>query len=98
MTDNDKFALATQIFVRLRRVSGRTVDVIWMVGNGEYAAEILRLARDSGDDELARLADRFAGLAGSSAAVPAAAPVRPTRAPSPSAESDADKHYIGTLR
>ncbi|MDM4772336.1 hypothetical protein [Solimonas sp. SE-A11] len=59
MTDGDKLALATRLYVRLRHCTGRITDALWMTQNMEYAREIVRMARMGGDDELTRLADRF---------------------------------------
>lgn len=59
MTDGDKLALATRLYVRLRHCTGRITDAMWMTQNMEYAREIVRMARTGGDDELMRLADRF---------------------------------------
>lgn len=59
MTDGDKLALATRMYVRLRHCTGRSTDAMWMAQNPEYGREVLRLARTAGDDELLRLADRF---------------------------------------
>lgn len=59
MKDGDKLALSTRMYVRLRHCTGRLTDAMWMANNAEYAREVLRLARSSGDDELSHLADRF---------------------------------------
>ncbi len=58
-TDNKLSAIATHLYVRLRRDGGRVIDAIWMVQNREYAAEVLRIARSMPDDEVLRLADRY---------------------------------------
>lgn len=58
-TDNKLSAIATHLYVRLRRDGGRVIDAIWMVHNREYAAEVLRIARSMPDDEVSRLADRY---------------------------------------
>lgn len=58
-TDNKLSAIATHLYVRLRRDGGRVIDAIWMVNNREYAAEVLRIARSMPDDEVSRLADRY---------------------------------------
>lgn len=58
-TDNKLSAIATHLYVRLRRDGGRVIDAIWMVQNREYAVEVLRLARSMPDDEVSRLADRY---------------------------------------
>ena len=44
-TDNKLSAIATHLYVRLRRDGGRVIDAIWMVHNREYATEVLRIAR-----------------------------------------------------
>lgn len=59
MNDGDKLALSTRMYVRLRHCTGRLTDAMWMANNAEYAREVLRLARSSGDDELRHMADRF---------------------------------------
>lgn len=61
-TDNKLSAIATHLYVRLRRDGGRVIDAIWMVHNREYAAEVLRIARSIPDDEVSRLADRYEEL------------------------------------
>ncbi len=61
-TDNKLSAIATHLYVRLRRDGGRVIDAIWMVHNREYAAEVLRIARAMPDDEVSRLADRYEEL------------------------------------
>ena len=54
MTQAERFSLATHLYVRLRRSSGRVVDAIWMAQNDEYAREILSLAATDPDQCLAR--------------------------------------------
>ena len=61
-TDNKLSAIATHLYVRLRRDGGRVIDAIWMVHNREYAMEVLRIARSMPDDEVSRLADRYEEL------------------------------------
>jgi len=61
-TDNKLSAIATHLYVRLRRDGGRVIDAIWMVHNREYAMEVLRIARAMPDDEVGRLADRYEEL------------------------------------
>jgi hypothetical protein len=55
-------AIATHLYVRLRRDGGRVIDAIWMTHNQDYAHEVLRIARSIPDDEVARLADRYEEL------------------------------------
>lgn len=109
MSVKEHFDIATHIYTRLRRVSSRTIDVIWMVHNAEYAHEVLKLARASQDAETLRLAERFEQLVfGTAPAVTLArtgvftkAPVAaPAKAASVELESDGggDQRYIGALR
>ncbi len=94
MTQAERFSLATHLYVRLRRSSGRVVDAVWMAQNDEYAHEILRLAASDPDPETQSLVQRFHALLGK----PPARRPAPAAAPARAAESDASQHYIGTLR
>ena len=51
-TDTDVFAAVTQFYVRLRRVTGRVVDVLYMVENQEYAQHLIDYAKTIDDTEL----------------------------------------------
>ena len=51
-TDTDIFAAVTQFYVRLRRVTGRVVDVLYMVENQEYAQHLIDYAKTIDDTEL----------------------------------------------
>jgi hypothetical protein len=97
MTQAERFSLATHLYVRLRRSSGRVVDAVWMAQNDEYAYEILRLAANDPDPETQNLVQRFQALLGgrSGARKPAAAPAA---ARQQAVEPDVAAHYIGTLR
>ncbi len=75
MTDSERLSAATRLYVRLRQTAGRVIDAVWMSQNEDYAREILKLARATGDDELLRLAERFEALLSPHAAT--AAPARP---------------------
>jgi len=97
MSDSELFSLATQIFVRLRRHSGRTVDVIWLASNADYAAEVLRLAHDSGDADLAKIADRFAAALHDSSRPTSTTAPAPART-APGTPDEVKAQYIGTLR
>ena len=96
MTQAERFSLATHLYVRLRRSSGRVVDAVWMAQNDEYAHEILRLAAGDPDAETQNLVQRFYALLGTRSATrkPAPAPARPA----PVVETEVAQHYIGTLR
>ena len=75
----DFFMLASQIYVRLRRVSSRVIDAVYMVENEDYAREIIRIATLVNDMELHQLAGRMQQImAGVSAVAQPVAPVIPT--------------------
>lgn len=75
----DFFMLASQIYVRLRRVSSRVIDAVYMVENEDYAHEIIRIATLVNDVELHQLAGRMQQImAGVSGVAQPAAPVIPT--------------------
>ena len=95
MTQAERFSLATHLYVRLRRSSGRVVDAAWMAQNDEYAREILRLAANDPDPETQNLVERFQVLLGGR---PAPRKQAPAAARPSSVEPDAAQHYIGTLR
>jgi hypothetical protein len=57
------FAISTQIYVRLRRVTGRVVDALYMVQNADYAQYVLALAKDSQDPELLKYIERLYAIA-----------------------------------
>jgi len=94
----ERFALATHFYVRLRRHLNRVVDAVWMAQNDDYAREIIRLARTHGDPELQILCDRFEALTkGGSSKI--RVPLSPAAGVSPSSiESRVAEHYIGALR
>lgn len=53
-SDTEIFATVTQFYVRLRRVTGRVVDVMYMVENQEYAKHLIQYAKTIDDAELQR--------------------------------------------
>lgn len=63
MPDSDKLAIAAHLHVLLRRKTGRVTDTEWMAVNADYAAEVVRFARqraqEDGVPELADWADRL---------------------------------------
>ncbi|WP_158608510.1 hypothetical protein [Stagnimonas aquatica] len=61
MVYDDKFPIAAQLFIRLKRSPGRVIDVTWMLENEMYALEVLRVAR-AADAESAELANRYEAL------------------------------------
>ncbi|WPC32929.1 MULTISPECIES: hypothetical protein [Acinetobacter] len=52
--NNEIFSVATLIYTRLRRVSGRVIDVMYLVENSDYARAVLQLALATHDEELCR--------------------------------------------
>lgn len=57
--NNEVFSVATLIYTRLRRVSGRVIDVMYLVENSDYARAVLQLALATHDEELCRYALRL---------------------------------------
>lgn len=87
MTSDDKFATAAHLYVLMRRKCGRVIDTVWMARDAGYALEILRVAREQSDADIARLADRFEMLMFGAAAAPTI-----NQPPEPS------QKYVGRLR
>jgi hypothetical protein len=98
MTQAERFSLATHLYVRLRRSSGRVVDAVWMAQNDEYAQEILRLAANDADPETRNLVLRFQALLGGGKPAGRRAAPAPAAKPTPESEASQQQHYIGTLR
>ncbi|MGQ1540732.1 hypothetical protein ACT413_12185 [Acinetobacter baumannii] len=55
----EAFTLATQIYVRMRRVTGRVIDAMYVVQNKDYAKYVIALALEAEDDELKRCIERL---------------------------------------
>lgn len=53
------FSIATLIYARLRRVSGRVVDAIYLAEDIDYAQHVVELAQQTQDPELLRLIERL---------------------------------------
>ncbi|WP_229722316.1 hypothetical protein [Xylophilus rhododendri] len=111
MQDSDKMALAAQMHVLLRRITGRVTDTEWMVRNPEYARAMVALARQTAvtdrRPELQDCADRLEQALAlaqppAPAAPPAAAAPAPSaassKAPAPGSIVGAAARYIGRLR
>ncbi|MCH7337239.1 hypothetical protein [Acinetobacter sp. NIPH 2699] len=62
MINAEAFTIATQMYVRLRRVSSRVIDVMYLVGNKEYAKHIVDIALATQDAELERYVARLTPL------------------------------------
>ncbi|WP_336962087.1 hypothetical protein [Acinetobacter pittii] len=58
----EAFTLSTQIYVRMRRVTGRVIDAMYVVQNKDYAKYVISLALESEDDELKRCVERLKSL------------------------------------
>jgi len=59
LSHREVFSIATLIYARLRRVSGRVIDAIYLAENIEYAQHIVELAQETQDPELLRLISRL---------------------------------------
>jgi hypothetical protein len=59
LSHGEVFSIATLIYARLRRVSGRVIDAIYLAENIEYAQHIVELAQETQDPELLRLISRL---------------------------------------
>lgn len=62
--NNEIFSVATLIYTRLRRISGRVIDVMYLVENSDYARAVLQMALATHDDELCRYAMRLNSILG----------------------------------
>ncbi len=99
MAETERFGLASHLYVKLRRSHARVVDVAWMAQNDEYAREILRIARESPDPDVAKIVERFEELLGIKHAAPAPAAVaKPAAKPATALEKEVAQHYTGALR
>ena len=59
VVNSEAFAVATQMYVRLRRVCGRVIDVTYLVQDQSYARYIAELALATQDVELQRQVARL---------------------------------------
>ena len=59
LVTNEIFSVATLMYARLRRVTGRVIDVIYFTENMDYAKHIIEIASETGDLELLRLVDKY---------------------------------------
>lgn len=59
LRNHDAFSVATLIYARLRRVSGRVIDAIYLAENTDYARHVIQLAEQTQDLELSRLIGRL---------------------------------------
>ncbi|HAV5547297.1 TPA: hypothetical protein JI101_10695 [Acinetobacter baumannii] len=105
IADAEAFTLATQIYVRMRRVTGRVIDAMYVVQNKNYAKYVIALALEAEDDELKRCVERLMVLTDS---IPEQSQKEMTVSIQTSEESEitaediyraqVPHHYIGALR
>ncbi len=102
MSDDRLSAIATHLYVRLRRDGGRVIDVIWLTRNQDYAREVLRLARMIPDAEVQRMTDTFEqimfGTAPKRAAPPPPQPIAQGPLEEPEVAPETAARYRGHLR
>ncbi|KHN66470.1 hypothetical protein AV645_02510 [Acinetobacter calcoaceticus] len=55
----DAFSVTTQIYVRMRRVTGRVIDAMYVIQNKDYAKYVIALALETEDDDLRRCVERL---------------------------------------
>ena len=56
---SEAFSIATLIYARLRRVTGRVIDVTYLMQNQDYTKHVIDLALSVNDSELQRQAERL---------------------------------------
>ncbi|QQN38339.1 hypothetical protein [Acinetobacter sp. CS-2] len=61
---NEVFSVATLVYARLRRVSGRVIDASYLTENVEYAEHVMAMAKQTRDPELLRLVERLTKVLG----------------------------------
>ena len=59
---SEAFSIATLIYARLRRVTGRVIDVTYLMQNQDYIEHVIDLALSANDSELQRKAERLRSL------------------------------------
>lgn len=59
---SEAFSIATLIYARLRRVTGRVIDVTYLMQNQDYTKHVIDLALSADDSELQRQAERLRSL------------------------------------
>lgn len=105
VTNAEAFSVSTQIYVRMRRVTGRVIDALYVVQNKDYAKYVMALALETDDDELKRYVERLNSLTDS---IPELSQKQITANVQLSEESEitaediyraqVPHHYIGALR
>jgi hypothetical protein len=61
---NTAFSTATLVYTRMRRVTGRVVDAVYLSENKDYAKHVIDLALDSDDAELIKHATNLKNILG----------------------------------
>ena len=61
---NSGFSVATLLYTRLRRVSGRVVDVVYLSENADYAKYVITLALETKDEDLIKHAESLKKILG----------------------------------
>ena len=61
---NSAFSVATLLYTRLRRVSGRVVDVVYLAENADYAKYVITLALETKDEDLIKHAESLKKILG----------------------------------
>lgn len=59
LRNHDAFSVATLIYARLRRVSGRVIDALYLAENLDYARHVIQLAEQTQDPDLNHLIQRL---------------------------------------
>lgn len=109
LVNNELFSLATQLYVRLRRETGRVVDAVYMAKNNDYAQEIMHLAASVDDRELKNLAEKLDKIlnGATTQSLKASSKIESNlsglRSTSPELQAELQQeevphHYIGALR
>ena len=60
--NNLTFTVATRLYNRFRRVSGRVIDVRYMIENKQYAEYVVKHALDCNDVELKEISEELLSL------------------------------------
>ena len=64
VTSNSAFSVATLLYTRLRRVSGRVIDAMYLSSNPEYAKHVIDLAIGTKDADLIKHAENLKQILG----------------------------------
>ena len=59
LRNHDSFSVATLIYARLRRVSGRVIDALYLAENLDYARHVIQLVEQTQDPDLNHLIHRL---------------------------------------